>query len=173
MVLLLIVTLTAFQKRLCLLPFPLRTGQTCPLPLAPIFLSLKGNLSLSVSSWRVVVYLYSVFSHFLFFHIGTEFKCITCPITGVVVFLEIQHGKEGMKDQVHNHALGATAGCTARMSERCAQLKVSRLMHGLALSSPVLNLTLVVTSAFFRWSKTIGSTQRITSKNPWRGLPVG
>jgi hypothetical protein len=40
-----------------------------------------------------------------------------------MLFLEIQRGKEGMKDQLHHRALGATAGCTVRMSERCAQVK--------------------------------------------------
>jgi hypothetical protein len=52
-----------------------------------------------------------------------------------MLFLEIQCGKEGMKDQVHHRALGATAGCTVRMNERS---RASRPMHGLALSSPAL-----------------------------------
>ena len=77
-----------------------------------------------VSLWLVVACLhFSFFSTFLFFLKGTEFKCIACPITGVMLFLEIQRGKDGMKDQLHHRALGATAGCTVRMSERCAQVK--------------------------------------------------
>jgi hypothetical protein len=90
-----------------------------------IFHSLKGNQRLSVSSWLIVVcfFLFSLDLIFLFFHKGTEFKCATCPITGVMLLLEIQYGKLGMKDQQHHRVLRATAGCTVRMSERCAQVK--------------------------------------------------
>ena len=43
---------------------------------------------------------------------GTEFKCATCPVMGCMLHLEIQCGKDGMKDAQHNHTLGATAGCS-------------------------------------------------------------
>ena len=31
--------------------------------------------------------------------LGTEFKTSACPITGVMTMMEIQRGKEGMKDK--------------------------------------------------------------------------
>ena len=30
--------------------------------------------------------------------LGTEYKTICCPITGVMTYMEIQRGKEGMKN---------------------------------------------------------------------------
>jgi len=47
---------------------------------------------------------------------GTNFKCAACAITGVMLFLEIQHGKEGMLSELNRY-------CTIRICERCAQAR--------------------------------------------------
>ncbi len=38
----------------------------------------------------------------------------SCPITGVLRFMEIQRGKEGMKTKEFNQSVGATTGCTLK-----------------------------------------------------------
>jgi len=45
---------------------------------------------------------------------GTEFKTTACPITGILRRMEIQRGKDGMKNMQFNKEVGATAGCTLR-----------------------------------------------------------
>jgi hypothetical protein len=47
--------------------------------------------------------------------LGTELKTTACPITGVMRHLEIQRGKEGMKNSQFNAQVGATTGCTLRL----------------------------------------------------------
>jgi hypothetical protein len=42
--------------------------------------------------------------------IGTEFKSVACPITGTMLYLEIQEGREGMIAKRLNKELGTTAG---------------------------------------------------------------
>ena len=49
--------------------------------------------------------------------LGTEFKNGCCTRTGVMTFLELQRGKNGMKDAKYNKELGATAGCTLKLAE--------------------------------------------------------
>ena len=49
--------------------------------------------------------------------LGTEFKTVCCPITGVMTYMEIQRGKEGMKNMRLQGTLGATAACTVRCAE--------------------------------------------------------
>ncbi len=49
--------------------------------------------------------------------LGTEFKTCACPITGIMTMMEIQRGKEGMKEKKYNRDLGATTGCTLRLLE--------------------------------------------------------
>jgi len=49
--------------------------------------------------------------------LGTEFKNSACPILGVIRHLEIQRGKEGMKNLKYNSTVGATTGCTLRLLE--------------------------------------------------------
>ena len=44
--------------------------------------------------------------------LGTEFKTVTCSITGDLIFFEIQKGKEGMKSIRYHLELGAAATCT-------------------------------------------------------------
>jgi hypothetical protein len=49
--------------------------------------------------------------------LGTEFKTVACPVTGVMTTMEIQRGKEGMKEKRHNRDVGATTGCTLHLLE--------------------------------------------------------
>ena len=49
--------------------------------------------------------------------LGTEFKCSTCAACNVMLFMELQRGKDEMKKQKYNNDLGATAGCTLRLTE--------------------------------------------------------
>ena len=49
--------------------------------------------------------------------LGTEFKCMTCTATNVMLHLEVQRGKDGMKESRYHRELGATAACTVRLSE--------------------------------------------------------
>lgn len=49
--------------------------------------------------------------------LGTEFKCVACPIIGCMTALEIQRGKNVMKHQRYNASVGATAGCTLRLCD--------------------------------------------------------
>ena len=53
--------------------------------------------------------------------LGTEFKTACCPMTGVMTCMEIQRGKEGMKNMRLQADLGATASCTIRCAEGCHQ----------------------------------------------------
>ena len=53
--------------------------------------------------------------------LGTEFKTVCCPITGVMTYMEIQRGKEGMKNMRLQGTLGATAACTVRCAEGAHQ----------------------------------------------------
>lgn len=49
--------------------------------------------------------------------LGTEYKCSTCSSCNVMLYIEIQRGKEEMKKQKYNRDLGATAACTLRLAE--------------------------------------------------------
>jgi len=49
--------------------------------------------------------------------LGTEFKSIADPHTGCLLGLEIQRGKEGMKDLQYNREYGNTCGCTLRLMD--------------------------------------------------------
>ena len=48
---------------------------------------------------------------------------IVCPVTGVMTFLEVQMGKDYMKDTEHFEELGATASCSLRASTAVTQRK--------------------------------------------------
>ena len=48
--------------------------------------------------------------------LGTEFKCAVCPVTRLLVFVEIQRGKIGMKKVPYHKELGAGASCVKRMA---------------------------------------------------------
>ena len=49
--------------------------------------------------------------------LGTEYKCVTCNRTNMMLHLEVQRSAEGMKSTKYHHELGATAACTTRMAE--------------------------------------------------------
>jgi hypothetical protein len=42
---------------------------------------------------------------------------VACGSSGVLLYLEIQCGKEGMKDSKYQRELGTTTACTVRMAE--------------------------------------------------------
>ena len=41
--------------------------------------------------------------------LSTEFKTVACSVTGALLFIEVQRGKEGMKDSRYQQELRATA----------------------------------------------------------------
>ena len=47
----------------------------------------------------------------------TEFKTVACSVTGELIFIEAQIGKEGMKHSKYQQELGSTAACTKRVME--------------------------------------------------------
>ena len=49
--------------------------------------------------------------------LGTEFKTVACSVTGALLFIEVQRGKEGMKDILYQQELGSTAACMKRVME--------------------------------------------------------
>ena len=49
--------------------------------------------------------------------LGTEYKSICCPETGVMTYMEIQRGKAGMAQMRLQKELGATAACMIRCVE--------------------------------------------------------
>ena len=54
--------------------------------------------------------------------IGTEFKCVCDADTGVMIHLEIQEGKDAMRDKPFSRDLGGTAACVKRMCDKtCAK----------------------------------------------------
>jgi len=57
---------------------------------------------------------------------GIEFKATACSVTGILIYLEIQEGKNPMRKKKYSEALGGTAGCTLRLvkgSEYCGSNK--------------------------------------------------
>ena len=53
--------------------------------------------------------------------LGTEFKTLCDTVTGVMVHMEIQEGKEAMRVKTHARELGVTCACTLRLAETCKQ----------------------------------------------------
>ena len=49
--------------------------------------------------------------------LGIEFKTVACYVTGELLLIEVQRGKEGMKHNKYQKELGATEACTKRMTE--------------------------------------------------------
>ena len=54
--------------------------------------------------------------------IGTKFKTVACYITGALLFIEVNRGKEGMKDSRYQQEIGATVACTKRMMEETKEI---------------------------------------------------
>ena len=70
-------------------------------------------------------------------NLGTEFKCAAFPITGVMLHLEIQRGKEEMKKLPYHKELGATAACTVRLAQgitTCTSSDTSSTPRGIILA---------------------------------------
>ena len=49
--------------------------------------------------------------------LGSEFKCTADPVTGCMLALEVQRGKEAMKKLTYNSEYGNTCGCTMSLME--------------------------------------------------------
>ena len=49
--------------------------------------------------------------------LGIEFKTVVYYVTGALLFIEVQKGKEGMNHSKYKKDLGETAACTKRMTE--------------------------------------------------------
>jgi len=107
---------------------------------------------------------------FSFFCLGTEFKSVACPKTGVLVHLEIQRGKEGMKGAKYNGSIGATAGCTLRCMEACATAEGQQCTgikgdawFGSVHAPP--NFPFGATKLFFKSKQTLAFTPRLTLRS--------
>jgi len=50
--------------------------------------------------------------------LGTEFKVVACPVTGILLYLEIQKGCDAMRQADYSAELGGTAGCVVRLVEQ-------------------------------------------------------
>jgi hypothetical protein len=61
----------------------------------------------------------------------TEFKTSGCPVTGVMTMMEIQRGKERMKENRYNRKLGAPTGCTFRLLEDSIPADEQDQAHGI------------------------------------------
>ena len=75
--------------------------------------------------------------------------------------MEIQRGKEGMKDKMFNNSLGATAGCTLRLLLESIPQEKQGIKHGIrhdawfrSVQLPV-RLHALAMKASFRSSNTI------------------
>ena len=49
--------------------------------------------------------------------LGTEFKTVVCYVTGSLLLVEVQRGKEGMNSIIYHLRLGVTTACTKRVIE--------------------------------------------------------
>jgi len=50
--------------------------------------------------------------------LGMEFKIVACPMTGILLHLEIQKGHDAMRQAAYSAELGGTAGCVVRLVEK-------------------------------------------------------
>jgi len=50
-------------------------------------------------------------------NLGTEFKVVACPITGIILFLEIQKGHETMQQAFYSLQCGVTAASVLHLVE--------------------------------------------------------
>ena len=47
--------------------------------------------------------------------LGTEFNKVACSVTGALILIEVQRGKEGVKHSKYHKDLGSNTACTKRM----------------------------------------------------------
>ena len=59
-------------------------------------------------------------SFYYFYYARTVLQVVCCAETGVMIYMEIQRGKDAMRKQKYSALLGATAGCTLRLAEGSA-----------------------------------------------------
>jgi hypothetical protein len=70
--------------------------------------------------------------------------------------MEIQHGKEGMKDKMFNNSLGATAGCTHLFLKKSRGSSMGyTVLPGLEMFKLQVRMHAVATKASFRSNNTI------------------
>ena len=65
------------------------------------------------------VYLYQLILFFILCP-HSVLQVVCCAETGVMIYIEIQRGKHGMRKQKYSALLGATAACTLRLAEGSA-----------------------------------------------------
>ena len=58
-----------------------------------------------------------------------EFKSTVCTMIKMLMHLEIQQGKEGMRTMEFNSSFGAAAGCTLRMAKALIQSKIDGIIE--------------------------------------------
>ena len=73
----------------------------------------------------------SFFIAYFLLIIGTEFKTAACPVSGVIHYMDIQHGKEGMKAAKFSSTMGATSGCTIRLLLNSIPVERQGEKHGI------------------------------------------
>ena len=54
--------------------------------------------------------------------LGAELKIVVCAVTGVILSIEIQRGKEAMREARHSARIGCTAACTLRGVEQAEHI---------------------------------------------------
>ncbi len=63
--------------------------------------------------------------------LGAEFKTVASPVTGVMTTMEIQRGKEGIREKIHNRDIVVTTGCTLCLLED--SIAEDELTHALGI----------------------------------------
>ena len=87
--------------------------------IAPSFLKV-GDKSMSAIRFRTTAKVNLPRLSYIFRKpepLGTEFKTVSCYVTGSFLFIKIQRGKEGMKHSKYQQDIGSTATCTKRIIE--------------------------------------------------------
>ncbi len=101
-----------------------------------------------------------------YFYAGTEFKTTACPITGIMRYMEIQRGNEGMKSQKFNKEIGATAGFTLQLLLNAIPQEKEGGKHGIRSAVSILPMTLPLgaMTACSKSNSTMCHSQKISSK---------
>jgi hypothetical protein len=106
--------------------------------------------------------------------IGCEMKCLSDGLLGVMMFLELQEGKDTMANLTHHTQLGATAACTLRIAES-ASINGRCLVGDSWFASVRTAVALMKVGVFFIGNvKTAhGKFPKQTLKEEGKGLPRG
>ena len=62
--------------------------------------------------------------------LGTEFNTVAYYVKWALLFIEVQRGKEGMKERRYQQDLEATAACTKRMMEATKRIGQNSIKGG-------------------------------------------